>query len=176
MCNRAALAIPTAALGVLLAFFYHPDLFGVHAGWQLLWALAATCCLASCNYVINEILDAPTDLRHPVKRLLQLGGLFHQIVAGLHFDRLAIHHTDPVEGLGNHKIIPPSLNDPAALGAISHRNDRAARLLSQVKDTGLHIAYGATRPVGSKADSVTLIDLLHAIRLHHALELAAIWL
>src|SRR5437773_11290867 len=56
------------ALGVLLAFFYHPDLFGVHAGWQLLWALAATCCLASCNYVINEILDAPTDLRHPVKR------------------------------------------------------------------------------------------------------------
>jgi 4-hydroxybenzoate polyprenyltransferase len=27
-----------------------------------------TCLMASCNYVINEILDAPFDLQHPVKK------------------------------------------------------------------------------------------------------------
>lgn len=56
------------ALGVLLAYFYHPELLGVATLLQLAWAVAATCLLASSNYVINEILDAPTDLSHPVKR------------------------------------------------------------------------------------------------------------
>src|SRR5262249_22167375 len=35
---------------------------------QLAVALVATCLVASSNYVINEILDAPTDRSHPVKR------------------------------------------------------------------------------------------------------------
>lgn len=55
-------------VGVLLAFFYHPDLFHVGALVNIVWAVAAVCLIASSNYVINEILDAPTDLSHPVKR------------------------------------------------------------------------------------------------------------
>jgi 4-hydroxybenzoate polyprenyltransferase len=31
-------------------------------------AFALTCCAASANYIINEILDAPFDRAHPVKR------------------------------------------------------------------------------------------------------------
>src|SRR2546430_6916892 len=56
------------ALGVLLAVFYHIDLLHPNAVWHVLWAVVATCILASSNYVLNEILDAPTDLNHPVKR------------------------------------------------------------------------------------------------------------
>src|SRR3954454_1000815 len=57
------------ALGVLLAFFYHPGLLGRGTLAQILWAVGTTCLIASSNYVLNEILDAPTDRSHPVKRL-----------------------------------------------------------------------------------------------------------
>ncbi len=57
------------ALGVLLACFYHPDLFSLSLLGPILVAVMATCVIASSNYVINEILDAPTDRSHPVKRL-----------------------------------------------------------------------------------------------------------
>jgi 4-hydroxybenzoate polyprenyltransferase len=55
-------------LGVLLAMFYHPS--GV---WSLSWghvllAILGTCLVASSNYVVNEVLDAPSDRSHPVKR------------------------------------------------------------------------------------------------------------
>jgi decaprenyl-phosphate phosphoribosyltransferase len=56
------------ALGVLLACFYHPGLLGAGTAATILWAVAATCLIASSNYVLNEILDAPTDRKHPVKR------------------------------------------------------------------------------------------------------------
>src|SRR5262245_51759600 len=56
------------ALGLVLAFFCHPDLFNAGAVWPVLWAVAATCVVASSNYVLNEVLDAPTDRSHPVKR------------------------------------------------------------------------------------------------------------
>jgi 4-hydroxybenzoate polyprenyltransferase len=56
------------ALGVLLACFYHPDLINAHSALAILWALVATCLIASSNYVLNEILDAPTDRSHPIKR------------------------------------------------------------------------------------------------------------
>jgi 4-hydroxybenzoate polyprenyltransferase len=56
------------ALGVFLAYFYHPDLFGPMTLLTIVWAFAITCLAASSNYVINEILDAPTDRSHPVKR------------------------------------------------------------------------------------------------------------
>jgi 4-hydroxybenzoate polyprenyltransferase len=55
------------ALGVVLAVFYHPDLLTRGAIAPLLWAVAATCLVASSNYVLNEILDAPTDRNHPTK-------------------------------------------------------------------------------------------------------------
>jgi 4-hydroxybenzoate polyprenyltransferase len=56
------------AAGVLLAYFYRPELFGAATLLQILWALLATCLLASSNYVLNEILDAATDRNHPAKR------------------------------------------------------------------------------------------------------------
>jgi 4-hydroxybenzoate polyprenyltransferase len=56
------------ALGVVLAYFCHPEAFGPGVLVAILWAVATTCLIASCNYVINEILDAPSDLAHPVKR------------------------------------------------------------------------------------------------------------
>jgi 4-hydroxybenzoate polyprenyltransferase len=55
-------------LGVFLAYFCHPDKFGPWVPLQLALAVMATCLVASSNYVINELLDAPTDRRHPVKR------------------------------------------------------------------------------------------------------------
>lgn len=56
------------ALGVLLAYFYFPERLGWVTLGQILWAVAATCLIASSNYVLNEILDAPSDRRHPIKR------------------------------------------------------------------------------------------------------------
>jgi 4-hydroxybenzoate polyprenyltransferase len=56
------------ALGVFLAYFYHPEAFGPAAALSVAWAVLITCLLASSNYVLNEILDARTDLSHPVKR------------------------------------------------------------------------------------------------------------
>jgi decaprenyl-phosphate phosphoribosyltransferase len=55
-------------LGVLLAFFYEPQLFGWPAVRPLALALLATCLIASSNYVLNEILDGPQDRLHPEKR------------------------------------------------------------------------------------------------------------
>ena len=52
--------------GVVLAIFYFYDLASF--SWLMLGiGLVSTCLVASSNYVINEILDAPTDLDHPVK-------------------------------------------------------------------------------------------------------------
>ena len=59
-------------LGTVLVFFYKQELIGQlnqPTIWiSIAWAFAATCIVASSNYVINEILDAPTDLAHPKKR------------------------------------------------------------------------------------------------------------
>ena len=35
---------------------------------RILVGLVATCVVASSNYTLNEVLDAPSDLHHPVKR------------------------------------------------------------------------------------------------------------
>ncbi len=56
-------------LGVLLAFFYRPELLGWTAAAKLLAAFAIACIVASSNYVLNELLDAPLDREHPTKRL-----------------------------------------------------------------------------------------------------------
>jgi 4-hydroxybenzoate polyprenyltransferase len=37
--------------------------------WRLVLGLAAICLVASSNYVINELMDAPFDREHPTKRL-----------------------------------------------------------------------------------------------------------
>lgn len=54
-------------LGVVLAFFWRPELMGTRAILDLGSAFFATCLVASSNYVLNEFLDAPTDRLHPVK-------------------------------------------------------------------------------------------------------------
>ena len=38
-------------------------------GLHVILGLLATCIIASSNYVINEVLDAPSDRKHPTKRL-----------------------------------------------------------------------------------------------------------
>src|SRR5262245_57602395 len=55
-------------LGVLLALFYEPTLFTWAGGLRLSLAILATCLIASSNYVLNELIDAPHDRFHPVKK------------------------------------------------------------------------------------------------------------
>jgi decaprenyl-phosphate phosphoribosyltransferase len=55
-------------LGVVLALFYQPELLALDSVPQLLLAVVATCIVASSNYVLNEILDGPTDRLHPDKK------------------------------------------------------------------------------------------------------------
>jgi 4-hydroxybenzoate polyprenyltransferase len=55
-------------LGVFLALFYEPTLFTWASVPRLSLAVLATCLIASSNYVLNELLDAPYDRFHPVKR------------------------------------------------------------------------------------------------------------
>jgi decaprenyl-phosphate phosphoribosyltransferase len=54
--------------GVMLALFYYPASIHTLSISALVLAFAATCLIASSNYVINEVLDARTDRDHPVKR------------------------------------------------------------------------------------------------------------
>ncbi len=54
--------------GVVFAVYDSPKLFSWHIFPSLALALFATCLIASSNYVINEILDTPTDRSHPVKK------------------------------------------------------------------------------------------------------------
>ncbi len=55
-------------VGVVLAYFYYIGAIPPLAWWTIPLAFFSTCIVASSNYVINEILDAPTDLDHPVKK------------------------------------------------------------------------------------------------------------
>ncbi len=55
-------------LGVLLAVFYRPAALTLDTLGLLGLAVAATCLVASSNYVLNEWLDGPQDRHHPEKR------------------------------------------------------------------------------------------------------------
>lgn len=54
--------------GILLAFYFRPDLVAPDAFLEILAGFVCACLIASSNYVLNEILDAPTDALHPYKR------------------------------------------------------------------------------------------------------------
>ncbi len=55
--------------GILLALFFVPELRET-AWWSgALLGVVCACLVASSNYVLNEILDAPSDAHHPDKRL-----------------------------------------------------------------------------------------------------------
>jgi decaprenyl-phosphate phosphoribosyltransferase len=70
-------------LGVLLALFYEPALFTWASVSRLSLAVLATCFIASSNYVLNELIDAPHDRFHPVKK-------HRPVPAGLVQPRLAV--------------------------------------------------------------------------------------
>jgi decaprenyl-phosphate phosphoribosyltransferase len=55
-------------LGVVLAAFYRPETLSWAVVPKLALAVLATCLVASSNYVLNELLDGPTDALHPQKR------------------------------------------------------------------------------------------------------------
>jgi 4-hydroxybenzoate polyprenyltransferase len=55
-------------LGVILAVFYEPAVASWAGLVRLGVAVLATCLVASSNYVLNELLDAPRDRLHPVKK------------------------------------------------------------------------------------------------------------
>jgi 4-hydroxybenzoate polyprenyltransferase len=55
-------------LGVILAFFYEPEVATWRSLGPLLLAVVSTCLVASSNYVLNELLDGPRDRLHPEKR------------------------------------------------------------------------------------------------------------
>ncbi len=52
-------------LGIILAVFYDPNLLNGDSVVTIAIAVFATCLVASSNYVINELLDAPYDCMHP---------------------------------------------------------------------------------------------------------------
>jgi len=55
-------------LGVILAVFYDPSVASWGSLIPLTIAVAATCLVASSNYVLNELLDAKHDRLHPEKK------------------------------------------------------------------------------------------------------------
>jgi len=64
------------ALGSASFFFLHRDSFGgfspATVAGRLLLAFLLTWIISTANYVVNEIVDAPFDAHHPVKRLRPL--------------------------------------------------------------------------------------------------------
>jgi len=54
--------------GVLLAFFIYSDVVSLYTFPKLLLAFLIVGMIASSNYVLNEILDAPKDRFHPQKK------------------------------------------------------------------------------------------------------------
>lgn len=55
-------------LGVILAVFNEPSVVAWSNALPLAIGILATCLVASSNYVINELLDGPSDQRHPEKK------------------------------------------------------------------------------------------------------------
>lgn len=54
--------------GVVVAWTMDPEASAAGLPLRVLLGLAAVCLVASSNYVINEILDAPSDRHHPTKQ------------------------------------------------------------------------------------------------------------
>ncbi len=54
--------------GIIIAVYEQPELWEWTLLWRVLLALLAGGFVASSNYVLNEVLDAPRDALHPVKK------------------------------------------------------------------------------------------------------------
>ncbi|MCR4344600.1 MAG: UbiA prenyltransferase family protein [Candidatus Scalindua sp.] len=55
-------------LGMIFAVFIKPDVLNTRWYIPIIIAVVVACLVASSNYVINEILDAPGDKQHPAKK------------------------------------------------------------------------------------------------------------
>jgi decaprenyl-phosphate phosphoribosyltransferase len=59
-------------LGIAAFFFLHRDFVSSFGAQQIAFRVALsfllTWAISTANYVVNEIVDAPTDIHHPVKR------------------------------------------------------------------------------------------------------------
>src|SRR6185503_13456371 len=53
--------------GIVAAIGVDPDHVPRNLVFRVAVGLLSVCLVASSNYVINEVLDAPSDLSHPVK-------------------------------------------------------------------------------------------------------------
>jgi decaprenyl-phosphate phosphoribosyltransferase len=53
--------------GIVAAVGVDPDHVSPRLWFNVVVGLASICLVASSNYVVNEVLDAPSDLSHPVK-------------------------------------------------------------------------------------------------------------
>jgi decaprenyl-phosphate phosphoribosyltransferase len=71
--------------GVVVALYARPELISVATLWGVVLALFSTGLVASSNYVLNELLDAPFDALHPVKkaRPVPSGQVNKRIAVGL---------------------------------------------------------------------------------------------
>ena len=54
--------------GIVAAIGVDPRHVAPNLAFRIVVGIFATCLVASSNYVINEVLDAPSDLSHPVKK------------------------------------------------------------------------------------------------------------
>lgn len=54
--------------GCVVALSLDPSLLTFEFAWRFALGMIAICLIASSNYVINEVLDAPFDREHPLKR------------------------------------------------------------------------------------------------------------
>jgi decaprenyl-phosphate phosphoribosyltransferase len=54
--------------GIVVPLSIYPGLLNAHLVVTLVWAFVAITLVACSNYVINEVLDAPFDRLHPVKK------------------------------------------------------------------------------------------------------------
>ena len=53
--------------GILIPFVVDPGHWPPHLALRIILGLASVCLITSSNYVINEVLDAPSDRFHPLK-------------------------------------------------------------------------------------------------------------
>src|SRR6476661_53500 len=54
--------------GIVVALGTDPFVDRAGLGWRILLGLLSVCLIASSNYTLNELIDAPSDRFHPTKR------------------------------------------------------------------------------------------------------------
>ena len=55
-------------LAVFTTILFSGQLFELQFFWSTVWAFIAFCLMSSSNYILNDVLDAPRDRKHPFKK------------------------------------------------------------------------------------------------------------